>query len=145
MNVIQIFNSESVQNVIAKAQQEISQAIGFDVIIEVYPKEESEPTMKADDIIQTFCAVWGIHPEKIKRKNRKQDYVAMRQILAMRLKMIKLTLSDIGKKLGDRDHTSIIHSLQSAKDRLECQDGLFMYYFTPVQHLFNMSIKKAIA
>lgn len=80
-----------------------------------------------------------------KRKNRKQDYVAMRQILAMRLRMMKYSLTDIGKKLGGSDHTTIIHALQSAKERMEIEDNLFMYYYTQVKHLFNISNLKATA
>lgn len=144
MNTIQILASGSVQNAIYKAQQEISQAIGFAVTIEVYPKEEGEG-ISPDDVIQTFCAIWGILPEKLKRKNRKADYVTMRQIVSMRLKMMKFSLTDIGRRLGARDHTTIIYALQSAKNRLETEDGLFMYYFNPVKHLFNMSSLKATA
>lgn len=143
MNITQILASDSVQNAITKAQHELAQAIGFDVTIEVYPKEEGQ--MDVDDIIRVFCAVWGVLPEKVIRKNRKADYVAMRQIIAMRLKMMKFSLKEIGRRLGTRDHTTIIYSLQSAKDRLGTEDELFMYYFNPVKHFFNMRNLKAIA
>lgn len=143
MNVIHLFHSIDVQRIIANAQQEIIKVTGQDVTIEVRPAKED--TIDTTDIINMFCAVWGIEPGELKRKCRKREYVIMRQILSMRLKMTGLALEKIGDLFGGRDHTSIIHALQSAKDRLDTKDALFFQYFNPVQHLFNILNQKAIA
>jgi hypothetical protein len=41
----------------------------------------------------------------------------------------ELSLKEIGKRTGGRDHTTVIHGLRAAKDMLETRDPLYTELF----------------
>lgn len=69
-------------------------------------------------IIEKVALYYNIRVNDVKGKSRKQHFVRARFISMyfIRLKT-SLTLTQIGDMLG-RDHTTVLHSLQSIKDTL---------------------------
>jgi len=81
-------------------------------------KKSNEYVPSPTVIIDYICKYYGIDADVIRGQNRGRDIVNARQI-AMYLirRMTNLSLTDIGKEFGDRDHTTVLHSL----DRVEKQ------------------------
>ena len=58
--------------------------------------------------------------EQVRGQGRKRDLMEARQT-AMYLirRMTNLSLNDIGKEFGDRDHTTVLHSLQKVEQQMQ--------------------------
>ena len=62
----------------------------------------------------------GLTKENLTSSSRKRELVDMRQLVSFVLKTdFNRTLSSIGKTLGDRDHTTILHSIRKFYDLYE--------------------------
>lgn len=58
--------------------------------------------------------------EKIVGKNRKRNIVVTRQLaIYFSKKMTDLSLKEIGRHFGDRDHATILHSIKTVKDLMQ--------------------------
>lgn len=67
-----------------------------------------------EDIIEIVAKEFNITKEEIVSRSRKRIYVESRQVISYVLKRkYKITLASIGEYMGGRDHTSIIHYLQT--------------------------------
>lgn len=84
----------------------------------------------ANTIIQSVALSCNVTVEELKGKSRKQAFVYARHISAyfLREKCKRASLNDIGLAIGDRDHSTIIHSIETAK-RLICFDDVFKKIF----------------
>jgi len=83
--------------------------------------EFKEPTFinPPDQIIYRVAKSHGVSFADIKGTSRKQMYVLARQEAAYRLRMERgLTLQQIGKLLGHKDHTTILHAIKTHEKRL---------------------------
>lgn len=82
-----------------------------------------------DELFDSVCEVTRLPKDKIIAKNRSTEVCAIRQFIAYKCKEIfgtRYSLLEIGNRLGGRDHTTVIHSIQSYKDRIEAKDGLIL-------------------
>lgn len=75
--------------------------------------------LTVDDILSAVCQSSGIRQRDILSKSRKQDIVQVRQ-LAIHLchKYTQLSLTQIGRRIGGRDHSTVLHSIEQVKRRL---------------------------
>jgi len=71
-------------------------------------------------VIEAVADFYSLSPEDLKGRSRSQKVVRPRQ-LAMHLarQETKASLPQIGKALGDRDHTTVLHGVQQVSDRIE--------------------------
>ncbi len=77
----------------------------------------SESEVGIDLIIKTVSEFYNITVNDLKSKSRKQEIVYARQIAMYFAKeYTKYTLKAIGYHFGNRDHTTVIHALQSVHD-----------------------------
>ena len=62
---------------------------------------------------------YNIEPATLRGQGRSKDISLARQI-AMYLirRMTNLSLNDIGKEFGDRDHTTVLHSLDKVEKQM---------------------------
>lgn len=70
-------------------------------------------------IIETICTEKGIRFETLHSKSRKGETPYCRQLIMYVLKKRldkDLSLKAIGQLFGDRDHSTVIHSIQAIKD-----------------------------
>ena len=71
------------------------------------------------------AAEWGVSPEGLQSKRRTKDLTVPRQVAMYLIKeMFDLSLVDIGKLFGGRDHSTVIHSIERVEDKLQSDDGL---------------------
>jgi hypothetical protein len=75
------------------------------------------------NIRDIICKEFGISEEEIASESRKKDIVYPRQVAIFLMCMcpgrVKNSLKKIGAILGDRDHTTVIHSRDKIWDLLE--------------------------
>lgn len=90
-----------------------------------YFKENPPPgteRIKSNDIILRVCDFFGHPVEFVLDKNRKQEYVNTRYIIAYVLAhdgYLNMSLSSIAFAIGRRDHTTIIHGLNRIKNQID--------------------------
>ena len=64
-----------------------------------------------DDIVETVCHHYNVTVTAVNSKSRKRDYVVARQVtMYLAQKYTKMPASRIGKLVGNRDHSTVIHS-----------------------------------
>ena len=82
-------------------------------------KKSNEYIPTPESIIEYIAKYFGLDSEVLQGQGRGRDIVNARQI-AMYLirRMTNLSLNDIGKAFGDRDHTTVLHSLDKVEKQM---------------------------
>ena len=82
-------------------------------------KKSNEYIPSPQVIITYICKYYNLDEDVLRGQNRGRDVVNGRQI-AMYLirRMTNLSLSDIGKEFGGRDHTTVLHSLVKVEKQM---------------------------
>ena len=82
-------------------------------------KKSNEYIPTPESIIEYIAKYFGLDSEVLQGQSRGRDIVNARQI-AMYLirRMTNLSLNDIGKAFGDRDHTTVLHSLDKVEKQM---------------------------
>ena len=82
-------------------------------------RKENEYIPSVDTIISEICKVYRIDEKVIRGQQRDRDAVRSRQV-AMYLirRMSNYSYKDIGKEFGDRDHTTVMHSIEQVEQRM---------------------------
>ncbi len=82
--------------------------------------KETKKHVSIEDIQRLVCDYFGIDPNKVREKTRKQEIVEARQIAMYLSKtMTKSSLKTIGLHFGGRDHSTVIHAIHAVEDRQE--------------------------
>ncbi|MBP3191996.1 chromosomal replication initiator protein DnaA [Natronogracilivirga saccharolytica] len=82
--------------------------------------KETKKHISIEDIQKMVCDYFGIDPNKVREKTRKQEIVEARQIAMYLSKtMTKSSLKTIGLQFGGRDHSTVIHAINAVEDRQE--------------------------
>lgn len=86
-------------------------------------KVDDKP-LTIDDIVETVCHHYNITVTAVNSKSRKRDYVVARQVtMYLAQKYTKMPASRIGKLVGNRDHSTVIHSCSKVEERLKIDAG----------------------
>lgn len=77
-----------------------------------------------EKIIEVLSRITGISKEEMKGTGRQRYVVAARDIamLLMSEYFPHLTLNQIGRQLGSRDHSTVIHSREKLRNSLKLND-----------------------
>jgi len=74
-------------------------------------KDTSDIMPNADLIIEEVCAFYNIDSTAIRGQSRTKDTAMARQIaMYMIREMTRMSLKEIGREFGGRDHTTVLHS-----------------------------------
>ena len=91
-----------------------------DIIHPDKPKEVT-PTL----IIEMVCEHFGVTPEDITSKKRNSEFVLPRQVVMYLCRnMLAISLSNVGKILGKKDHTTIIHGIKKIEEDILVNEDL---------------------
>lgn len=72
-----------------------------------------------DEIIAHTCNTLNVRREDIYGRSRKANIVLARQtVMYLAQKLTNLSISRIGNLIGDRNHATVIHSINTIKDKL---------------------------
>lgn len=90
--------------------------------------------LTVDEIIETVCNHFHVSPSAVGGKSRKRDFVVARQVsMYLAQKYTKMPASRIGKLVGNRDHSTVIHSCTQVENRLKVDKD----FFAEIQSLEN--------
>ena len=87
----------------------------------IYPNKAKEitPTL----IINVVAEHFGVKPEDITSKRRNSEFVQPRQVVMYLCnKYMDMSLANIGKILGKKDHTTVIHGIKKVNAELEINE-----------------------
>lgn len=84
-------------------------------------KTDNHP-LTVDEIVETVSRHYNVTPDSINSRSRKRDFVMARQV-AMYLvqKYTKMPASRIGRLVGGRDHSTVIHSCSLVESRMKSE------------------------
>ena len=91
-----------------------------------------------DDILDSVCNHFSVTVAAVNGRSRKREYVEARQVsMYLAQKYTKMPASRIGKLLGGRDHSTVIHSCTTVNQRMTT-DKLFMDEITSIENSFKL-------
>ena len=94
--------------------------------------------LTVDDILEKVCNHYNVTPAQVNSKCRKHDYVVARQVsMYLAQKYTKMPASRIGKLVGNRDHSTVIHSCSQVEKRLQL-DQLFSAEVMSIENSFKL-------
>ncbi len=74
-------------------------------------------TITVDTIKESVCEYFGLSVDDIATKSRKSEVVQARQIsMYLSKQLTKDSLTSIGKKIGNRNHATVLHSCNKVED-----------------------------
>lgn len=98
---------------------------------------EDKP-ITVDDIIEKVCNHFNVTATAVNSKCRKRDLVVARQVsMYLAQKYTKMPASRIGKLVGNRDHSTVIHSCTQVERRLKA-DHAFYDEVTSIETSFKL-------
>jgi hypothetical protein len=127
-----------VSHVITRAQYEIQQQAGIEVIL--IPRYSNK--MMEDDVKQLFeamCDCWNVQLAWVSDKSRANDRPTMRKLLWMvgKKKFPQMPYSMLANLTGATDHAGVIKGIRSGYNWLNVQDEKFLKYYEPVKGYFD--------
>ena len=100
-------------------------------------KVDNHP-LTIDDILETVCGHFNVSQQHVFSKSRKRDYVLVRQVsMYLAQKYTKMPASRIGQLIGNRDHSTVIHSCSIIEKRLQVDKG-FVDELTSIENAFKL-------
>jgi chromosomal replication initiator protein len=77
-----------------------------------------------DDILEKVCNHFNVSVSGVNGKSRKRELVIARQVsMYLAQKYTKMPASRIGKLVGGRDHSTVIHSCSQIEQRMKIEKG----------------------
>ena len=100
-------------------------------------KTDNHP-LTIDDILEKVCSHFGVTQQNVFSKSRKREYVQARQVsMYLAQKYTKMPSARIGKLIGGRDHSTVIHSCTTIEQRLKV-DKAFLEEMNSIEHSFKL-------
>ncbi len=100
-------------------------------------KIDNEP-LTIDDILEKVCGHFNVTQTAVNSRSRKKNIVRARQVaMYMAQKYTKMPATRIGKLVGGRDHSTVIHSCAKIEDRLQV-DKDFTTEIATIENSFKL-------
>lgn len=91
-----------------------------------------------DDILEKVCHHFNVSVSSVQSKSRKRDFVVARQVsMFLAQKHTKMPASRIGKLVGGRDHSTVLHSCTQVENRM-ATDKLFASEVESIEVSFKL-------
>ena len=92
-------------------------------IIKRSVKDNNNP-LTVDEIVEQVCEHLNVSPTDVSGKSRKKEIVQARQLsMYLAQKHTKMPASRIGKLIGNRDHSTVLHSCTQIEQKLGKDKG----------------------
>jgi len=117
---------EGALNTILCQSQLLGRTLNLDEV-KVIIKNSSRPrkTLAVSDVVDKVARYFDIDQSSVYEKTRRKEIVKPRQIIMYLLREdFQVSYPAIGKKLGGRDHTTVIHSCEKIKEELKLNNEL---------------------
>ena len=100
-------------------------------------KVDNHP-LTVDDILEKVCNHFNVTQQNVFSRSRKREYVLVRQVsMYLAQKYTKMPASRIGQLIGNRDHSTVIHSCSTIEKRLKI-DKDFQSEMTEIETSFRI-------
>ena len=100
-------------------------------------KTDDEP-LTIDEILDKVCAHFNVTTNAVNSRSRKQDIVLARQVsMYLAQKFTKMPAKRIGKLVGGRDLSTVLHSCSQIEKRLEVDKG-FNAELSSIENSFKL-------
>ena len=100
-------------------------------------KVDNRP-LTVDDILEKVCTHYNVTQQNVFSRSRKRDYVTVRQVsMYFAQKYTKMPASRIGQLIGNRDHSTVIHSCSTVEQRLKV-DKAFVEELNSIENSFRL-------
>lgn len=100
-------------------------------------KIDNKP-LTVDEILDKVCTHYNVSQQNVFSKSRKRDYVIVRQVsMYLAQKYTKMPASRIGQLIGNRDHSTVIHSCNTIEQRLKI-DKAFLEEMNSIENSFKL-------
>ena len=100
-------------------------------------KVDNNP-LTIDDILEKVCGHFGVEQRHVFSKSRKREYVQVRQVsMYLAQKYTKMPAGRIGHLIGNRDHSTVIHSCNTIENRLKI-DKAFSSELESIENSFKL-------
>jgi len=100
-------------------------------------KVDNRP-LTIDDILEKVCHHYGVSQQNVFSKSRRQPFVQVRQIsMYLAQKHTRLSAARIGQLIGNRDHSTVIHSCNTVEKRLKF-DKAFLAELSSIENSFKL-------
>lgn len=94
--------------------------------------------LTVDDILEKVCRHYSVTQQNVFSRSRKRDYVVVRQLsMYFAQKYTKMPASRIGQLIGNRDHSTVVHSCSTIQQRLET-DKAFEAEVASIENSFKL-------
>lgn len=91
-----------------------------------------------DDILERVCEHYNVSQQNVFSRSRKRDYVIVRQVsMYFAQKYTKMPASRIGQLIGNRDHSTVVHSCSTIEKKLKV-DKAFEAEITEIENAFKL-------
>jgi chromosomal replication initiator protein len=117
---------EGALNTIMCQSQLLGRMLGIEEVRTII-KNSSRPrkTLAISDVVEKVARFYNIDQASIYEKTRRKEVVKPRQIIMFILREdFQISYPAIGKKLGGRDHTTVIHSCEKVKHEIKSNQEL---------------------
>jgi chromosomal replication initiator protein len=106
-------------------------------IIKRAVKVDDHP-LTIDDILEQVCGHFRVEQRHVFSKSRKREYVQARQVSRyLAQKYTKMPAGRIGQLIGNRDHSTVIHSCNTIEKRLKI-DKAFSAELSSIENSFKL-------
>lgn len=106
-------------------------------VIQRAVKIDDKP-LTIDEILEKVCNHFNVSVSAVNGRSRKQDLVTARQVsMYLAQKYTKMPASGIGKLVGGRDHSTVIHSCSRIEQRLQV-DSMFSNELMSIENSFKL-------
>ena len=100
-------------------------------------KVDNHP-LTIDDILDKVCSHFNVTQQNVFSRSRKREYVLVRQVsMYLAQKYTKIPASRIGQLIGNRDHSTVIHSCSTIEKRMKI-DKDFQNEMTEIETSFRI-------
>ena len=100
-------------------------------------KVDNHP-LTVDDILEKVCTHYNVTQQNVFSRSRKRDYVITRQVsMYFAQKYTKMPASRIGQLIGNRDHSTVIHSCSTIERRMKV-DKAFVEEMNSIENAFKL-------
>lgn len=104
--------------------------------IQDYISADAGHTVTPSYIVDIVADHFSLTPQEIYSKNRSKNVAYPRQIaMYMCRRYLNMSLVDIGKAIGDKDHTTVMHAVKKIEDDISKNDA-------SLQNILDVLVKK---
>ena len=106
-------------------------------VIKSAVKVDNHP-LTIDDILDKVCSHFNVTQQNVFSRSRKREYVLVRQVsMYLAQKYTKMPAARIGQLIGNRDHSTVIHSCSTIEKRLKI-DKEFLNEISNIETSFRI-------